>query len=313
MHRLDSIEASLSEIKNLMESQWKSGSPARPVNEREQLATNCEDKHRSFKPDSQLNSVTSGVTADRIAPIKVVRELNKIIMGPVTATRNDEILDELSEIGPFSTEFTTALYSGFEQISSRSPFISASNATDLSKRHPLLFVVCLLLGVRTIPGMGGSAFHSSFYLFAKSRLGKEMLNTPLDLSTIQAMLTFSIWSLAPDLRARYIDSWVLSGMTITQCMLIIDSSGLLRATDSHQADEVKEAARTWNVACLVHLKCVQMDYPDTKNKAVLTEIIADFQSELAGRWSQSLKYCKTGLKPRNTQDSARLIDRSFLS
>ncbi|PCG88752.1 Hypothetical protein PENO1_108520 [Penicillium occitanis (nom. inval.)] len=173
--RLDAIEASLAEIKQLL--LHSRNSQSQPLNEKLYsdsasntiLPTNNEVSASAIQSDEE-NTDTDGFPDDgipeeseqdvQVAPIKVVRHLYTLIHGSPTRYHNESIISELSKIG-----------------------LTSGSLVDL-------------------------LFEALLYDCVKGHLGMQMLDTPLPLSTIQVLLIFSLYNLGPSYTSRYIDSWL---------------------------------------------------------------------------------------------------------
>lgn len=189
------------------------------------------------------------------APITVVRHVGSLITEPVTVGENDSLLGHMTEMGLDSDSFAVVFQHGFEQIASWYPF-PHETLTDLKRDHPLLFAMCLLAGIRATEGLNRSDLHITLHSMVKTHLGMKTLETPIDLSTIHAMLIFSAWSFGPLVPGgRYIDSWLMSSTTITHCMLSFPLSEISSLNNFY--DPVRRnKCRMWIQASLVHLKYV---------------------------------------------------------
>lgn len=187
------------------------------------------------------------------APITVVRHVGSLITEPVTIGENDSLLGHMTEMGLDSDSFSGIFQHGFEQIASWYPFPHES-LTDLKRKHPLLFAICLLAGIRATEGLNSSELHITLHSMVKTHLGMKTLDTPIDMSTIHAMLIFSAWSFGPLVPGgRYIDSWLMSSATITHCMLSFPLSDLGALTGLYD-EASRNMCRMWIQASLLHLK-----------------------------------------------------------
>ncbi|TQB70583.1 hypothetical protein MPDQ_000302 [Monascus purpureus] len=125
------------------------------------------------------------------------------------------------------------------------------NFQSLKRHHPLLFAACLLAGIQTTSVLRGSALHSSLYRSVRDNLGRTMLNTPIELSTIHTMLVFCVWNVAQDFRGRYVDNWFLSGSALLHLLLVLDFRSINHidcAGDLPVHVQVQEGLRTWTLA-----------------------------------------------------------------
>ncbi|KAH8698809.1 hypothetical protein BGW36DRAFT_376755 [Talaromyces proteolyticus] len=269
--RLDAIETSLSEIKQLLlnsqnvTSQMLNGGclPDSTSNNIQADSSDAGSYEQDIEPEEEA-SVMDRFSDSKVleetgqdvqaAPIKVVRHLHTLINGSPSRDHSENIIDELSKMDLASGGLVNVLLEGFKQISHLRPFIIHDSPEELLKQnHHLLFATCLLAGIQTVGLCHGSALHRSLYGCVKSHLGIEMLNTPVPLSTIQALLIFSTWNLCPSLTTRYIDSWFLSGSAVSHSMVTLDLSKL--AAKSHFRDKgARDKYRTWMLILLVHLK-----------------------------------------------------------
>lgn len=137
------------------------------------------------------------------------------------------------------------------------------NFQSLKRHHPLLFAACLLAGIQTTSVLRGSALHSSLYRSVRDNLGRTMLNTPIELSTIHTMLVFCVWNVAQDFRGRYVDNWFLSGSALLHLLLVLDFRSINHidcAGDLPVHVQVQEGLRTWTLACVLHIKLVFINH-----------------------------------------------------
>lgn len=111
-------------------------------------------------------------------------------------------------------------------------------------------MACLLVGLQGLPLVRCSSVYIALYSLVKDHLGKAVLNTPGEASTIQTLLIFSVWNLTPSYRDHYIDSWLVSGLAVQHSALAFNSN-------SH-ANNVphKNKSRLWTIAYLQNLKYV---------------------------------------------------------
>lgn len=197
----------------------------------------------------------SATTDIQPAPITVVRHVGSLITEPVTTGENDSLRGNMTEMGLDSDSFASVFQHGFEQIASWYPFPNET-LTDLKENHPLLFAVCLLAGIRATAGLNRTNLHVTLHMLVKTHLGMKTLDTPIDISTIHAMLIFSAWSFGPLVPGgRYIDSWLMSSTTITHCMLSVPLSELVSLVGLYDETN-RNMCRMWIQASLVHLKYV---------------------------------------------------------
>ncbi|KAJ5804550.1 transcriptional regulator family: Fungal Specific TF [Penicillium psychrosexuale] len=195
----------------------------------------------------------SATTDIQPAPITVVRHVGSLITEPVTTGENDSLRGNMTEMGLDSDSFSSVFQHGFEQIASWYPFPNET-LTDLKQNHPLLFAMCLLAGIRATAGLNRTNLHITLHTLVKTHLGMKTLDTPIDLSTIHAMLIFSAWSFGPLVPGgRYIDSWLMSSTTITHCMLSFPLSELVSLVGLYDETN-RNMCRMWIQASLVHLK-----------------------------------------------------------
>jgi hypothetical protein len=258
--RLDAIEASISEMKQLLKSHLLGDT--QPAIKRPTIdipGGNNESNTAKDTNDSEHDMVVSPNTDTKAtievqpAPITVVRHVGSLITEPVTIGENDSLLGHMTEMGVDSENFSGVFQHGFEQIASWYPF-PHETLTDLKRDHPLLFAMCLLAGIRATEGLNRSDLHTTLHALVKTHLGKKTLDTPIDLSTIHAMLIFSAWSFGPLIPGgRYIDSWLMSSTTITHCMLSFPLPELSSLTGFYDQTS-RNMCRMWIQASLVHLK-----------------------------------------------------------
>lgn len=258
--RLDAIENSISEMKELLRSHLLGNTPSatkEPTNEI--LRGNNHFNRGKDVTDNEHSMVVSpdaDITATaevQPAPITVVRHVGSLITEPVTIGENDSLLGHMTEMGLDSDNFSGVFQHGFEQIASWYPF-PHETLTDLKRNHPLLFAMCLLAGIRATEGLNRSDLHTTLHSLVKTHLGMKALDTPINLSTIHAMLIFSAWSFGPLIPGgRYIDSWLMSSTTITHCMLSFPLSELSTLTGFFD-ETSRNMCRMWIQASLVHLK-----------------------------------------------------------
>jgi hypothetical protein len=258
--RLDAIEASISEMKQLLKSHLLGDT--QPAIKRPTIdipGGNSESNAAKDTNDSEHDMVVSPNTDTKAtievqpAPITVVRHVGSLITEPVTIGENDSLLGHMTEMGVDSDNFSGVFQHGFEQIASWYPF-PHETLTDLKRDHPLLFAMCLLAGIRATEGLNRSDLHTTLHALVKTHLGKKTLDTPIDLSTIHAMLIFSAWSFGPLIPGgRYIDSWLMSSTTITHCMLSFPLPELSSLTGFYDQTS-RNMCRMWIQASLVHLK-----------------------------------------------------------
>ncbi|EKV05913.1 hypothetical protein PDIG_81100 [Penicillium digitatum PHI26] len=200
-----------------------------------------------------LEADTSATADIQPAPITVVRHVGSLITEPVTTGENDSLRENMTELGLDSDSFASVFQRGFEQIASWYPFPNET-LTDLKQNHPLLFAVCLLAGIRATADLNRTNLHITLHTLVKTHLGMKTLDTPIDISTIHAMLLFSAWSFGPLVPGgRYIDSWLMSSTTITHCMLSFPLSRLVSQVGVYD-DSNRNMCRMWIQASLVHLK-----------------------------------------------------------
>ncbi|CAG8366591.1 unnamed protein product [Penicillium salamii] len=257
--RLDSLENSISEIKDLLKSHLLGNAHTPAKDSTSEIAA-----HTQFSTGTDIDkrgqSVALSQDADikprtevQPAPITVVRHVGSLITEPVTVGENDSLLGHMTEMGLDSDSFSVVFRHGFEQIASWYPF-PHETLIDLKRDHPLLFAMCLLAGIRATEGLNRSDLHITLYSMVKTHLGMKTLETPIDLSTIHAMLIFSAWSFGPLVPGgRYIDSWLMSSTTITHCMLSFPLSELSSMTGFYDPIS-RNKCRMWIQASLVHLK-----------------------------------------------------------
>ncbi|KAJ5158518.1 transcriptional regulator family: Fungal Specific TF, partial [Penicillium coprophilum] len=256
---LDAIEASLSEMKELLKSHLLSNDRSLtrdPANEPRGTSS-------SLNPRKDINSQAtmhvpsatdiSATTDIQPAPITVVRHVGSLITEPVTTGENDSLRGNMTEMGLDSDNFASVFQHGFEQIASWYPF-PHETLTDLKENHPLLFAMCLLAGIRATAGLNRTNLHVTLHTLVKTHLGRKTLDTPIDISTIHGMLIFSAWSFGPLVPGgRYIDSWLMSSTTITHCMLSFPLSELVSLVGLYD-ETSRNMCRMWIQASLVHLK-----------------------------------------------------------
>lgn len=258
--RLDAIESSIHEMKELLKSHLLGNTPStikEPSNE--MLGGSDEFNAGKDANDNEHSMIVSpeadikGRTEFQPAPITVVRHVGSLITEPVTIGENDSLLGHMTEMGLDSDNFSGVFQHGFEQIASWYPF-PHETLTDLKRNHPLLFAMCLLAGIRATEGLNRSDLHTTLHTLVKTHLGMKTLDTPINLSTIHAMLIFSAWSFGPLIPGgRYIDSWLMSSTTITHCMLSFPLSELSSLTGFYD-ETSRNMCRMWIQASLVHLK-----------------------------------------------------------
>ncbi|KAJ5489846.1 hypothetical protein N7453_010671, partial [Penicillium expansum] len=257
---LDAIEASLSEMKELLKAHLLGNDRSMPrdlINEMGGTSSNL--KPRTDINDSKATmhvpseADISATTDIQPAPITVVRHVGSLITEPVTTGENNSLRGNMTEMGLDSDSFASVFQHGFEQIASWYPFPNET-LTDLKQNHPLLFAVCLLAGIRATAGLNRTNLHITLYTLVKTHLGMKTLDTPIDISTIHAMLIFSAWSFGPLVPGgRYIDSWLMSSTTITHCMLSFPLSELVSQVGLYDETN-RNMCRMWIQASLVHLK-----------------------------------------------------------
>ncbi|KXG48911.1 uncharacterized protein PGRI_027810 [Penicillium griseofulvum] len=195
----------------------------------------------------------SATTDIQPAPITVVRHVGSLITEPVTSGENDSLRGNMTEMGLDSDNFVSVFQHGFDQITSWYPFPHGTS-TDLKENQPLLFAMCLLAGIRATAGLNRTNLHITLHSLVKTHLGMKTLDTPIDISTIHAMLIFSAWSFGPLVPGgRYIDSWLMSSTTITHCMLSFPLSELVSLVGLYD-ETSRNMCRMWIQASLVHLK-----------------------------------------------------------
>ncbi|KAJ5749088.1 uncharacterized protein N7511_010784 [Penicillium nucicola] len=252
--RLDAIEASLDEMKQLLRSQlgsYQSTSTDHGIPSTDNSAlTTIKDLD-----ENEDNIVLPTITSADLhpAPITVVRHVGNLITEPETNGENDSILGHMTEMGLDSENFASVFQHGFEQIASWYPF-PHETMSDLKQNYPLLFAMCLLAGFRATAGLNRSNLHITLHSMVKTHLGMKALDTPIGITTIHAMLIFSAWSFGPLVPGgRYIDSWLMSSTTITHCMLSFSLSELGSLTSFYD-DTSRNMCRMWIQASLVHLK-----------------------------------------------------------
>ncbi|CRL19344.1 unnamed protein product [Penicillium camemberti] len=258
--RLDAIEASLSEMKELLKSHLLGNDRSTtrdPTNEMHGTSSNLLPRKdiNDSKATMHVPSETdiSATTDIQPAPITVVRHVGSLITEPVTTGENDSLRGNMTEMGLDSDSFASVFQHGFEQIASWYPFPNET-LTDLKENHPLLFAVCLLAGIRATAGLNRTNLHITLHTLVKTHLGMKTLDTPIDISTIHAMLIFSAWSFGPLVPGgRYIDSWLMSSTTITHCMLSFPLSELVSLVGLYDETN-RNMCRMWIQASLVHLK-----------------------------------------------------------
>ncbi|KAJ5228278.1 hypothetical protein N7489_008986 [Penicillium chrysogenum] len=230
---------------NEMRATSSNFNPAKDINDSKAKAT----MHVPSETD------ISATTDIQPAPITVVRHVGSLITEPVITGENDSLRGHMTEMGLDSDNFASVLQHGFEQIASWYPFPHGTLAV-LKQEHPLLFAICLLAGMRATAGLNRTNLHITLHTLVKTHLGKKTLDTPIDLSTIHAMLIFSAWSFGPLVPGgRYIDSWLMSSTTITHCMLSFPLSELVSLVGLHDKTS-RNMCRMWIQASLVHLKYV---------------------------------------------------------
>lgn len=255
------------------------------------------------------SEATISATTDlQPAPITVVRHVGSLITEPVTTGENDSLLGNMTEMGLDSDSFASVFQHGFDQIASWYPF-PHETLTDLKQNHPLLFAICLLAGIRATAGLNRSELHITLHSLVKTHLGVKTLDTPIDISTIHAMLIFSVWSFGPLVPGgRYIDSWLMSSTTITHCMLSFPLSEL-SAHPSLYDEKSRSMCRMWIQASLVHLKYVSTLIKVVNFSIMSVEIdnVQDTRLAPVGhQWFQpSVSIC--GRKSSKTPDSNRSI------
>ncbi|KAJ5182036.1 transcriptional regulator family: Fungal Specific TF, partial [Penicillium cf. viridicatum] len=257
---LDAIEASLSEMKELLKSHLLGidrSLTRDPTNEMHGTNSNLPPRKdiSDSKATMHVPSETdiSATTDIQPAPITVVRHVGSLITEPVTTGENDSLRGNMTEMGLDSDSFASVFQHGFEQIASWYPFPNET-LTDLKENHPLLFAVCLLAGIRATAGLNRTNLHITLHTLVKTHLGMKTLDTPIDISTIHAMLIFSAWSFGPLVPGgRYIDSWLMSSTTITHCMLSFPLSELVSLVGLYDETN-RNMCRMWIQASLVHLK-----------------------------------------------------------
>jgi hypothetical protein len=258
--RLDAIEASISEMKELLKSNLLRNTPSAIKEPSNKILGGSNDLTSGKDADDQEQSMIVSPEADikgstevQPAPITVVRHVGSLITEPVTIGENDSLLGHMTEMGLDSDNFSGVFQHGFEQIASWYPF-PHETLTDLKRNHPLLFAMCLLAGIRATEGLNRSDLHTTLHTLVKTHLGMKTLDTPINLSAIHAMLIFSAWSFGPLIPGgRYIDSWLMSSTTITHCMLSFPLSKL-SSLNGFYDETSRNMCRMWIQASLVHLK-----------------------------------------------------------
>ncbi|KAJ5293877.1 hypothetical protein N7508_008698 [Penicillium antarcticum] len=252
--RLDAIEASLDEMKQLLRSHLGNDRSTSTDHDITSRANSTLATIKDLDENEDNIVLPPNITADfHPAPITVVRHVGNLITEPETNGENDHILGHMTEMGLDSENFASVFQHGFEQIASWYPF-PHETMSDLKQNYPLLFAMCLLAGFRATAGLNRSNLHITLHSMVKTHLGMKALDTPIGLTTIHAMLIFSAWSFGPLVPGgRYIDSWLMSSTTITHCMLTFSLSELGSLTSFYD-DTSRNMCRMWIQASLVHLK-----------------------------------------------------------
>lgn len=121
---------------------------------------------------------------------------------------------------------------------------------------PLLFASCLLVGLHKIPKLSQSQLHDSLYTYTQKLLSETLLCTPLSMESVQAMLIFSHWHLAPAQYLTYIDSWLLAGVGILHGRLSLDYAASQDSAQETSESSQKNSIQTWNNVCITHIRSV---------------------------------------------------------
>ncbi|KAF2008761.1 hypothetical protein BU24DRAFT_429067 [Aaosphaeria arxii CBS 175.79] len=268
--RLASIESSLDEIKQHLRmqqpgltvrqppsSQWSPQASNNDSTCKESTSPAVTDNNiwapLSMPKDAEQERVSIGIShSNQLAPIKVIRRLNKMITGDHPTFPQQNIIEELWAIGIDPDGLGTLLFKGFERMTATLPFISLDLA-DIKENHQLLFATCLLAGFQTIPSLLHSQLHISLNTLVRDQLSKVVLNTPIDIPTLNIMLILSAWNLGLEFRGQYIDSWLMTGSVILHLIITCNIDKLSAASDPHGTSQSEEL-RAWIAACLLHLK-----------------------------------------------------------
>ncbi|KAH8659882.1 hypothetical protein BX600DRAFT_513542 [Xylariales sp. PMI_506] len=179
--------------------------------------------------------------------------MNFWITGGTAAHDDFGVADEIMKLGLSFDGLESQLIDGFKQFSPRLHFIHSYLDEDEKHRHGLLYLTCMIAGISMEPSILPTTVQTSLYTVFRESLGKAMLNTPLGLPIIYAMLVASTWSLSPELRGRYIDSWLLSGSVVLHSMLAIDLTNSPNPSDLDNSG-IMSRILAWNAACLAHFK-----------------------------------------------------------
>lgn len=133
----------------------------------------------------------------------------------------------------------------------------------MREKSALLLTACLLTGLHTIPQFWNSQTHYILFNHMKGEICTLLIQTPLRLESILALLIIAVWNLVPQDLETYIDSWLLTGMAIMHGMLSLDvEDGRIGFSENPEGSGhvTHQMVRTWNLLCLTHIQYVSFCY-----------------------------------------------------
>ncbi|KAF7554847.1 hypothetical protein G7Z17_g2589 [Cylindrodendrum hubeiense] len=197
--------------------------------------------------------------AVRSAPVVVLRDLDRRYTGGHRRPRTlaDVDLVESQLIHENMARELIQLF--FHHRSDRLIVSEPNNLTSsdiLRDASPFLHSVCCLHAIIYREDLFGTATHRKIYEHNRISLGKVLLSVPLTLEDIQGVFLMSENVMAGhgDNGKEYIDSWMLTGYCITQAMLSISFSEIVKnIRQDITTPEDQRAIRLWSTICLDHL------------------------------------------------------------
>jgi hypothetical protein len=259
--RIASIEMTLHEMKSLLAS----SSTLQPIS----LLNKAISEAPSPLPTHSEESMQAEPedTFARVAPLSVVRDLERIIIGTSPEQSPDESQADCISLGLVNENLCHSLFDGLVVPNALRCIYLISNRLaslplqrygldqdpwEVRNSSPLLFGTFLLAGLYTIPTLCHSRFHVDLYDHVESLAAPALLRSPLPIESIQAFLMLAAWDLLPQSKDRYIDSWLMSGMGIMHGILSVD----LEKHAENPDDTQRRSRATWNALCVTHLQCV---------------------------------------------------------
>ena len=149
------------------------------------------------------------------------------------------------------------------------------------RRSPLLLCSIFLIAVRHTAQELADRLAPTLFEEAKRLVASSLLVTPQTIEFFQAALVLSLWSTTIGQVPLSIDSWLLTGYALQQCLASPLFNEVLQ-TDTHPAVNHKyhKALCMWNHLCVAHL---QYGCPNLDSLILANLKLADTASAHAGK------------------------------